>query len=137
MVNNIIGFTCSTFDLLHPGHILMLKDCKNHCDYLIVGLQIDPTIDRPNSKNKPIQTLEERFLMINSIKYVDEVRIYSTEKDLIKLIKNINPNIRIIGSDWKSSQDKITGFDLVPIYFHSRNHEYSTTNLRKRIKNAS
>jgi len=137
MKRSKIGFTCSTFDILHPGHILMLKDCKNHCDYLIVGLQIDPTIDRPTSKNKPIQTLEERFLMINSIKYVDEVRVYSTEEDLIKLIKNITPDIRIIGSDWENLKDKITGFDLSPIYFHNRNHNYSTTNLRKRIKNAS
>ena len=135
MKKSKVGFTCSTFDLLHPGHILMLKDCKNHCDYLIVGLQKDPTIDRPTSKNKPIQTLEERLLMISSIKYIDEVRIYSTEKDLIKLIKDINPDIRIIGSDWKNK--KITGFDLSPIYFHDRNHNYSTTNLREKIKNAS
>lgn len=130
MKHSKIGFTCSTFDLLHPGHILMLKDCKNHCDYLIVGLQTDPTIDRKD-KNKPIQTLEERFLMISSIKYVDEVRIYSTEEDLIKLINNIKPDIRIIGSDWEGK--KITGFDLSPIYFHNRNHSYSTTNLRKKI----
>ncbi len=133
MKHSKVGFTCSTFDLLHPGHILMLKDCKNHCDYLIVGLQIDPTIDRKN-KNKPIQTLEERHIMINSIKYVDEVKIYSTEEDLIKLIKDINPNIRIIGSDWKNKKNEITGFNLVPIYFHNRDHNYSTTNLRKRIK---
>jgi len=133
MKHSKIGFTCSSFDLLHPGHILMLQDCKNHCDYLIVGLQIDPTIDRPTSKNKPIQTLEERLLMVSSIKYVDEVRTYSTEKDLIKLINNINPDIRIMGSDWKVLKDKITGFDLAPIYFHNRNHNHSTTNLRKRI----
>lgn len=131
-----IGFTCSTFDLIHPGHILMLKDCKTVCDYLIIGLQTDPTLDRKN-KNKPIQTLEERKIMIDSIKYVDEIRIYKTEKDLINLIEQISPDIRIIGSDWENKKNKITGFNLVPIYFHNRNHNYSTTNLRNRIKNES
>ena len=130
--NKIIGFTCSAFDLIHPGHILMLKDCKNVCDYLIVGLQSDPTIDR-KTKNKPIQTLEERKIMIESIKYVDEVKIYNTEGDLINLIKEIKPDIRIIGSDWKGK--KITGENLdIPIYFHIRNHNYSTSNLRKKIQ---
>lgn len=129
----IIGFTCSAFDLLHPGHILMLKDCKNVCDYLIVGLQTDPTIDRKN-KNKPIQTLEERKIMIESVKYVDEVRIYETEKDLVNLIKKVSPNIRIIGSDWE--RNKITGGELnIPLYIHKRDHDYSTTNLRKRLIN--
>ena len=130
--NKIIGFTCSAFDLIHPGHILMLKDCKNVCDYLIVGLQSDPTIDR-KTKNKPIQTLEERKIMIESIKYVDEVKIYNTEDDLINLIKEIKPDIRIIGSDWKNKN--ITGENLdIPIHFHIRNHNWSSTNLRKRIK---
>ena len=128
-----IGFTCSSFDLLHPGHILMLKDCKNVCDYLIVGLQTDPTIDRKN-KNKPIQTLKERKIMIESIKYVDEIRIYSTEKDLIELISSVQPDIRIIGSDWEGKQ--ITGGELhIPLYIHKRNHNYSSTNLRKKLIN--
>lgn len=131
MKKSKVGFTCSTFDIIHPGHILMLKDCKNACDYLIVGLQTDPTIDRKN-KNKPIQTLEERKIMIESIKYVDEVRIYETEKDLINLIKEISPDIRIIGSDWESN--KITGRELnIPLHIHKRDHDYSTTNLRKRV----
>ena len=134
-IDKKIGFTCSSFDLLHPGHAIMLKDCKKVCDYLIVGLQTDPTIDRPTSKNKPIQTLEERKIMIESIKYVDEVRIYSTEDDLINLIKNINPDIRIIGSDWEGKQ--ITGGELdIPLYIHNRDHDYSTTNLRKKIVKA-
>lgn len=128
-----VGFTCSSFDLLHPGHILMLKDCKKHCGYLIVGLQVDPSIDRPATKNKPIQTLEERFLMIDSIKYVDEVRLYYSERDLIQLLINIKPDIRIIGSDWKEKEGDITGHELAPIYFHNRNHDYSTTNLRKKL----
>ena len=132
MKKSKIGFTCSTFDLLHPGHILMLKDCKNHCDYLIVGLQTDPTIDRKD-KNKPIQTLEERYTMISSIKYVDKVLIYSTECDLRELLTNIKPDIRILGSDWKNKEDKITSYNISPIYYHDRNHDYSTTNLRKRV----
>ena len=130
----VVGFTCSSFDLLHPGHILMLKDCKRHCGYLIVGLQVDPSIDRPVTKNKPIQTLEERFLMIDSIKYVDEVRLYYSERDLLKLIHNIKPDIRIVGSDWKEMEGgEITGYDAAPIHFHKRNHNHSTTNLRKRV----
>ena len=132
MKKSKVGFTCSTFDLLHPGHILMLKDCKNHCDYLIVGLQTDPTIDRKD-KNKPIQTLEERYTMISSIKYVDKVLIYSTECDLRELLTNIKPDIRILGSDWENKEDKITSYNISPIYYHNRNHDYSTTNLRKRV----
>ena len=133
MENKKIGFTCSTFDLLHPGHIIMLRDCKNVCNYLVVGLQIDPTIDR-KYKNKPIQTLEERKIMIESIRYVDEVRIYKTEEDLVNLIKKINPDVRIIGSDWEGKQ--ITGGDLnIPLYIHPRKHNYSSTNLRNKIYN--
>ena len=129
-----IGFTCSAFDVIHPGHILMLRDCKNVCDYLVVGLQLDPTIDR-KEKNKPIQTLEERKIMIESIKYVDEVIVYNTEDDLIKLIKKINPDIRILGSDWK--EKPFTGKNLgIPVYFHTRDHNWSSTNFRKRISNA-
>tara|TARA_B100000287_G_scaffold433811_1_gene496492 strand:- start:4321 stop:4731 length:411 start_codon:yes stop_codon:yes gene_type:complete len=126
-----IGFTCSSFDILHPGHIIMLKDCKNVCDHLIVGLQTDPTIDR-STKNKPIQTFEERKIMIESIRYVDEVTVYSTEDELYQLIQRINPDVRILGTDWKGKE--YTGIDLdIPIYWHIRNHDWSTTNLRKRV----
>ena len=126
-----VGFTCSCFDLLHAGHILMLKDAKEQCDYLIVGLQTDPTIDRP-SKNQPIQTLEERNIQLEAVKYIDEIIIYETEKDLYLLLKKINPDIRILGSDYKGK--KFTGDDLeIKIYFHSRTHNYSSTNLRKKI----
>ena len=76
-----VGFTCSSFDLLHPGHIVMLEDCKTVCDYLIIGLQTDPTIDR-KSKNKPVQTIDERKIMISAIKHVDEVMLYQTEQEL-------------------------------------------------------
>ena len=132
MDKKIIGFTCSCFDLLHAGHILMLKDAKKHCDYLIVGLQIDPTIDRPQDKNKPIQSLKERKIQLEAVKYVDEIIEYSTEKKLYKLLKKITPDIRILGSDYKGKS--FTGDDLdIKIYYHSRNHNFSSTNLRKKI----
>ena len=132
MDKKIIGFTCSCFDLLHAGHILMLKDAKKHCDYLIVGLQIDPTIDRPQEKKKPIQSLKERKIQLEAVKYVDEIIEYSTEKKLYKLLKKITPDIRILGSDYKGKS--FTGDDLdIKIYYHSRNHNFSSTNLRKKI----
>ena len=139
-----IGITFSSFDLIHPGHIVMLKDCKTVCDYLIGGLQSDPTIDRENTndkysiisgkkKNYPIQTLEERLIMIKSIKYVNEVFTYDTEKDLYDWLKNNKWDIRILGSDWKGK--KYTGNDLNgEVYFHKRTHKWSTTELRDRIK---
>jgi len=109
----------------------MLKDCKNVCDYLIVGLQTDPTIDRKN-KNKPVQTFNEREIMINSIKYVDEVVKYETESELYDLIKDLNPDVRILGTDWKGKE--YTGHDLdIEIHWHDRDHEWSTSGLRDRI----
>ena len=125
------GFTCSCFDLLHAGHILMLKDAREQCDYLIVGLQTDPTIDRPE-KNKPIQSFEERKIQLEAVRYVDEIIIYETEQDLYELIKRVNPDVRILGTDYKDKS--YTGDDLgVDIYYHDRNHNYSSTNLRKHI----
>ena len=132
MKNKIIGFTCSSFDLLHAGHILMLKDAKDQCDYLVVGLQIDPTIDRPKTKNKPIQTLKERKIQLAAVKYIDEIVIYNTESDLYELLRKIKPNIRILGSDYIDK--KFTGDDLdIEVYYHQRNHKFSSTNLRKKI----
>jgi len=139
------GITFSSFDLIHPGHIVMLKDCKTVCDYLIVGIQSDPTIDRKKPddlyskisgkpKNIPIQTLEERLIMINAIKYVDEVFVYNTEQDLFNWLNNNKWDIRILGSDWESK--KFTGFDIKgEIYYHKRDHNWSTTNFRERLKN--
>ena len=130
-----IGFTCSCFDLLHTGHILMLEDAKSQCAKLIVGLQEDPTIDRPKSKNKPIQSLNERKKMLEAIKYIDEIILYKTEKNLYKLLQMLKPDIRILGSDYKNKS--FTGDDLnIKIYYHNRNHSYSSTNLRKRILSA-
>ena len=127
------GFTCSCFDLMHPGHIKMLQDARNQCDYLIVGLQEDPTIDRPKTKNKPIQTMEERYIMLCAVRFVDEVVLYRTEDDLYKYLKENKPDIRILGSDYDGKD--FTGKDLgIDIYYHKRDHNWSSTELRKRIK---
>jgi len=128
------GFTCGAFDLLHAGHALMLKECKNHCDYLIVGLQRDPSVDRKN-KNKPVQDYEERDIMIRSIKWVDEVVYYDTEEDLYELLKSIDIDVRIVGADWQGKP--FTGHDLpINVVFNSRDHGYSTSSLRERVYQA-
>ena len=127
-----IGFTCSCFDLLHAGHILMLKDAKKQCEYLIVGLQTDPTLDRPDIKNKPIQSLKERKIQLEAVKYINEIIIYDSENDLYELLKKINPDVRILGSDYK--EKSFTGDDLnIDIYYHNRSHNYSSSNLQKKI----
>ena len=131
IIHDTIGFTCSAFDLLHAGHILMLQDAKSRCDKLIVGLQSDPTIDRPK-KNKPIQSLEERRIQLEAVKYVDKIFTYDTEEDLYKKLLDIKPDVRILGSDYIGKS--FTGDDLdIPIHYHERNHNYSSTNLRKKI----
>lgn len=130
----IVGFTCGSFDLLHSGHALMLKEAKTHCDRLIVGLQSDPTLDR-SEKNKPVQDLDERLIMLKSIRWVDDVRVYNTESELIELIKNVNPDVRIIGADWRGKQ--FTGYELpVRVVFNTRDHSYSTSSLRERVMTA-
>ena len=137
-----VGFTCSSFDLFHAGHYLMLEDAKKQCDYLIVGLQRDPTIDESyrvetggKNKNKPIQSFEERYIQVKGCKYIDEIVEYTTEEELYKLLIEIEPSVRILGNDWEGK--KYTGYDLdIPIYFHNRDHEYSTSNLRKRVYEA-
>jgi glycerol-3-phosphate cytidylyltransferase len=131
-----IGFTCGTFDLLHPGHIAMLKDCKAQCDKLIVGLHTDPTIDRPDTKNKPIQTTFERYLQLEAIKYVDQIIPYDTEADLSNLLGVLDIDTRFVGED--HINDQITGQLVcdqrgVDIVFNERNHDWSSTELRERI----
>lgn len=129
-----IGFTCSSFDMLHAGHCLMLKDAREQCDILIVGLQTDPTLDRPDTKNTPIQTLEERKIQLEAIRYVHDIYVYDTENSLIDLLKLVKPDIRILGSDYEGKP--FTGDDLnIPIYYHERKHNYSTTNLRQLVYN--
>ena len=127
-----VGFTCGSFDLIHPGHIVMFEDAKHQCGYLIVGLQTDPTIDRPDIKHKPIQSLEERRIQLEAVKYIDEIFTYDTEEELYKKLLDINPDVRILGSDYIGKS--FTGDDLdIKIYYHDRNHNYSTTNLREKI----
>jgi len=127
----IKGWTCGAFDILHPGHIELFKDAKSKCDYLIVGLQSDPSIDRQD-KHKPIQTVEERLMMLRAIKYIDEIIIYDTEDELYNILKGAKLHIRINGSDWKGK--RFTGYDLnIPHHFHNRHHTWSTTEIRERI----
>lgn len=131
-----VGFTCSTFDLLHAGHILMLEEAKTVCDYLICGLQTDPTIDRPDTKNKPIQSIVERYVQLKAVKHVDEVLIYSTEQDLIDLLQILPIDIRILGEEYRDMS--FTGRkeceDLGMLFhFNSRTHRFSSTELRGRV----
>ena len=134
----IVGFTCGTFDLLHPGHIAMLRDCKSQCDKLIVGLHTDPTIDRPDTKNKPIQTTFERYIQLEAVKYVNEIIPYDTEEDLANLLGVINIDRRFVGED--HINDQLTGQLIcdqrgVEIIFNERCHDWSSSELRERIKN--
>ena len=135
MQNNacVTGVAASSFDLLHAGHCLYLKDAKRVCDHLIAALQTDPTLDRPH-KNKPLQTVEERRTQLEGSKYVDEIIEYSTEEDLNNILKKIKPDIRILGSDCKE-RGWMTGKEhCSQVYYHSRNHNWSSTELIERIK---
>ena len=130
-----IGFTCSTFDLLHAGHITMLEEAKHHCDYLIVGLQNDPTEDRPE-KNKPVQTIVERQIQLAAVKYVDEIVVYNTEQDLVDLLLTLPIDVRVLGDEYKSKD--FTGKDIAKqrgskIVYNGRDHSFSSTSLRKRV----
>jgi glycerol-3-phosphate cytidylyltransferase len=127
----VVGLTCSTFDLFHPGHITMLMEAKSMCDYLIVGLLSDPTRDRPTTKNKPVQSLFERYIQVAGCKYVDEVIPFESENDLVDMILTINPDIRIVGIEYKGTNH--TGKDLCPIFYNQRRHSFSTSDLRYRV----
>lgn len=130
-----IGFTCSTFDLLHAGHVTMLEEAKRHCDFLIVGLQNDPTLDRPE-KNAPVQSIVERQIQLAAIKYVDEIVIYNTEQDLTDLLLTLPINVRILGDEYKHKD--FTGKDIAKqrgskIIYNGRDHSFSSSSLRKRV----
>jgi glycerol-3-phosphate cytidylyltransferase len=134
-----IGITFSTFDLLHAGHIAMLSESKNHCDYLICGLQTDPTIDRPETKNKPVQTIVERQIQLSACRYVDEVVIYQTEKDLEDLLLILPVDVRILGVEYADKE--FTGKQIcvnrkIEIVYNGRDHSFSSSSLRKRVANA-
>ncbi len=131
-----IGFACSSFDLFHAGHVAMLKMEKEHCDYLKVALQTDPTIDRPDTKNKPIQSIYERFIQLQACRYVDEILVYETETDLLNLIQSQTMHIRFLGEEYKDRD--FTGKQYciengIELFYHPRKHSYSTTELRQRI----
>jgi len=130
-----IGFTAGAFDLLHAGHVLMLQEAAEQCDYLIVGLHTDPTIDRPVTKNRPIQSVFERYVQLKALSVVNEIIPYETEQDLLTLLSTMNIDVRIIGEDYVDKE--FTGSDLpIYVYYNSRNHNLSTSELRKRIKDA-
>lgn len=127
----VVGITAGAFDLFHAGHVLMLKDAKNQCDHLIVALQTDPSIDR-KVKNKPIQSMYERFVQLDGCKYVDSIIPYETEDDLYALIMNNDIDVRIIGSEYRN--EDFTARDVgLKIYYNVRNHKWSTSELRERV----
>lgn len=133
-----IGIVTSSFDLLHAGHIAMLAEAKNHCDYLIAALQTDPTLDRP-SKNKPVQTIVERQIQLAAVQYVDEIVVYQTEKDLEDIFLTLPLDVRILGVEYKDVE--FTGKEIcqkrgVEIVFNSRDHSFSSSSLRKRVAEA-
>lgn len=130
-----VGFTASSFDLLHAGHISMLQEAKGVCDYLICGLQTDPTIDRPE-KNKPIQNVSERHIQLDAVKYVDEIIPYTTEEELCQLIALIHPDVRIIGEEYEPKDFTAKEYCIeqgIEIYYNKRRHGYSSSFLRKRL----
>jgi glycerol-3-phosphate cytidylyltransferase len=134
-----IGITFSTFDMLHAGHIAMLSEAKNHCDYLIAGLQTDPTIDRPDTKNSPVQSIVERQIQLAACRYVDEVVVYQTEQDLVDLLLILPVDVRILGVEYEHqdftgrAQGDMRGIELV---FNGRDHSFSSSSLRRRVAKA-
>ena len=131
----IVGFTASAFDLLHAGHVQMLREAKEQCDYLVVGLQTDPTLDRTD-KNPPVQTIVERYTQLKGIEYVNEIIPYGTEQDLEDILTMYHIHVRVIGEEYRDRE--FTGKDIcnklgIDIYFNKRNHRFSTSDLRKRV----
>ena len=135
-----VGIVFSTFDLFHAGHVAMLAEAKQHCDYLIVGLQTDPTIDRPETKNKPIQSIVERQIQVSGNRHVDEIVVYQTEQDLKDLLLILPIDVRILGEEYYGKD--FTGKDIceqrkIEIVYNSRAHSFSSSSLRKRAKDAT
>lgn len=134
-----VGFTCGTFDLLHAGHVSMLQWCRKNCDRLVVGLQYDPSIDRPE-KNKPVQSILERHLQLRACKWVDEVIVYTTEAELMNLLAMVDIDVRFLGSEYQNKE--FTGRDLctslgIQFIFNPRSHKFSSSELRQRIAQGS
>lgn len=131
-----IGITFSTFDLFHAGHIAMLSEAKNHCDYLIAALQTDPTIDRPDSKNPPVQSILERQIQVSACRFVDEIVVYQTEKDVEDILLTLPIDVRILGVEYENKD--FTGKQIcydrdIELVFNSRDHSFSSSNLRERV----
>lgn len=131
-----VGFNCSSFDLFHAGHVTMLKMEKELCDYLKVALQVDPTIDRPGIKNKPVQSVYERYVQLQACKYVDEILVYETEEDLLNLMQSQTIHIRFLSEEYKDRD--FTGKQHcidngIELFFHLRRHKYSSTEIRNRV----
>jgi glycerol-3-phosphate cytidylyltransferase len=134
-----IGITFSTYDLLHAGHIAMLAEAKNHCDYLIAGLQTDPTLDRPDTKNRPVQSIVERQIQLAACRYVDEVVVYSTEQDLVDLLLILPLDVRVLGIEYQDrpfSGKQECEKRNIEIIFNQRDHSFSSSSLRKRVVQA-
>ena len=129
-----IGFTCGAFDLLHAGHVVMFKEAKQNCEYLIVGLQTDPSIDR-QEKNQPVQSVYERYMQLQAIKYIDEIIPYDTEQSLIDLLESTQIHVRFIGEDWVDKH--FTGKGLHEIFYTNRQHSFSSSGLRRLISESS
>ena len=134
-----VGITFSTFDLFHAGHVAMLSEAKNHCDYLIAALQMDPTIDRPDTKNPPIQSIVERQIQVSTNRNVDEVVVYQTEKDLEDLLLILPVDVRILGVEYADKD--FTGKQIcinrgIEIVYNGRDHSFSSSSLRKRVAEA-
>ena len=132
-----IGCTCSTFDLLHAGHVIMLREAKQQCDFLICGLQVDPSLDRKD-KNPPVQTLVERYSQLHACKYVDEIIPYQTEQDLEDILSMYHITVRVLGEEYREKE--FTGKDIcrkrgIELYFNKREHRFSTSDLRERVTN--
>ena len=137
MIVGLVGFTASAFDLLHAGHVQMLRDAKEKCDYLICGLQVDPTLDRPE-KNQPIQSIVERYTQLKAVSYVDEIIPYSTEEDLEDILSMYDINVRILGEEYRDKD--FTGKDIcrkrdIELHFNRRDHRFSSSGLRERVSN--
>jgi len=134
-----IGITFSSWDLFHAGHVAMLAEARNHCDYLIAGLQTDPTIDRPDTKNHPVQTIVERQIQLSACRYVDEIVVYSTEQDLRDLLLILPVDVRVLGIEYQGTdfsgqaECKKRGIDII---YNARDHSFSSSGLRQRVASA-
>lgn len=131
----VVGFTCSSFDLLHAGHVAMLAEAKSMCEFLVVALQTDPTIDRPQ-KNKPVQSVFERWVQLQGLSYVDMIIPYATEQDLLDLLHVVMPDIRFVGEEYRGLPHTGSDIEGIHIHYNSRKHSFSSSELRSRVANA-